>query len=99
MSFIERIKSEEDTRIACIFGFGVLTPVLTILGFYAGTVINKKPHGSEPVWFFDYQVADLLRGFAGAAVGFSIAAVIVSVILFWYPSLVHKHLELESGHH
>ena len=99
MSLIERIKGEEDTRIATLFGFFVLTPVLTILGFYAGTVINKKPHAEELNWFFDYQVQDLLRGFAGAAVGFAIAATIVSVILFWYPTIVKEHLELESGHH
>lgn len=86
---------EEDARLARILGI-VLMLVLTVFGFYVGTV------GGKP-WELDYQPKDMIAGFKGGAVGLTIALVINAYIYTAYKKTIDRDsvsewYEPQSGH-
>lgn len=87
---------EEDAKIARILGL-VLLVILSVFGFYVGTVGGKT-------WILDYQPKDMMAGFRGACVGFAIAAVINFYIYKFYTNTVARDsvqewYEPQAGHH
>jgi hypothetical protein len=89
---------EQDARIARVLGL-VLFLVLSVFGFYVGTI------GGKP-WVYDYQPKDMIPGFKGAVVGAGLAFVINIVIYTYYKNVISKDVEKEwyepqagHGHH
>ena len=82
--------AEEDTRIGVLFGWNILLPILTILGFYFGTIAVDEH-------IIDLQVHDLVRALPYAGFGALLGTIIALFLTFIYPRMVHHDLRREHA--
>ncbi len=81
--------AEEDTRIAILIGWNVVLPVLTIMGFYLGTVVVSKH-------VVDLQRQDLVNAIPFAGLGALVGTIIGLYLTFGYPK--GKFADLRAEH-
>ena len=86
----KKIKGEEDTRIAFFFGWFVAVPVLTILGYYFGTIAVDEH-------VVDLQPRDMNAAIPFALIGGGIGVLISLFLTFIYPKMVYRDLQREHA--
>jgi len=73
-----------ETKFA-LFLFWILGPcLLTLLGFYFGTIFGNRDH------VVDLQVSDIHNGRVCAAVFFAVSILIAIIVTIVYPKVVEK---------
>ena len=87
---IKEIMAEEDTRIALLVGWNVFLPVLTVIGFYVGTIVVDEHT-------IDLQRHDLIAALPFAGFGAAIGTAIGLFLTFVYPNMVHRDLRREHA--